>query len=223
MEEERRASRPTGSKVAKLNWEMAVIALLVIGVATKASRRGAKPSTPAIRWTDSEMATFIEQVAPIGVPLEAALKVYAAESGLDPHASSGIAWGLCQAIGSTLKALGWQRAAKEFGTLSVAQQAPWIAKLLAYQARAIGFVPDNAIDLYVANFSPLAAKMHANVLYREGTQAYAKNRGLDHGAKGYIDRGDLALALGKAESSDAYKNAVAQLRRLTMTRKAGHA
>jgi hypothetical protein len=157
------------------------------------------------------MRIFAEQLGPLGVPLEAALAVYTAESGLDPKASSGIAWGIAQLTGRTLKGLGWLKPAKEFGQLSVKDQAPWIAKLVASQARMIGFIPKNALELYVANFKPAAAKAHEDVLYRQGSDGYAKNASLDRDRKGWIDRQDLQVSLNRAEATETYKRAIAQL------------
>jgi hypothetical protein len=164
-----------------------------------------------VTWTDQEMRTFAEQLGPLGVPLEAALAVYTAESGLDPKASSGIAFGIAQLTGRTLKGLGWLKPAKDFGQLSVSAQAPWIAKLVASQARMIGFVPKNALELYVANFKPAAAKAGEDVLYRQGQDAYAKNINLDRDRKGFIDRHDLQVSLNRAEATETYKRAIAQL------------
>lgn len=196
------------------------IGLVLVGVAWRAAKRGAKPSVWK-PWSDNDAQTFADELVPLGVPLDALLNVYASESGLDPHASSGIAWGLCQAIASTLKSVGWftdHQKASEFGQLSVAQQAPWVAKILASQIRAIGFIPKNAVELYVANFSPKAAAAHADILYSAPSKAYSKNRGLDKtGAapKGYIDRADLNAALERARASRPYLDTSNQMRRLS--------
>lgn len=195
-----------------------MVGLVLVGIAMRGAKRGAKPSAFKA-WSDADARAFIEQLSPLGVPLDALLQVYAAESGLDPAASSGISWGLCQAIESTLKGVGWltDHRAKDFGQLSVAKQAPWIAKVLASQIRMIGYTPTNALDLYEANFSPLAARNHADIIYRAPSQNYQKNRQLDKtGAapKGYIDRADLALALEHARASRPYIETSAQLRRL---------
>jgi len=160
------------------------------------------------------MQAFATQISPSGVPIDAALLVYTAESGLNPRASSGIAWGIAQMTARTLKGLGWTAPGKDFGTLSVAEQSPWIAKLVASQVRMIGFVPKNALDLYVANFKPAAAANREDVLWRKGQDAYAKNANLDREKKGYIDRHDLQVSLSRAESTETYKRAVAQLRKV---------
>lgn len=196
------------------SWLIVAALVLIVGTALKAKRRGARPSAKLVEWSDHDMRAFIDQTKSIGVPLEAALLVYTSESGLDPKASSGIAWGIPQLTKIAAKEIGWTRPLREFGTLTVAEQAPWIAKLQASQARMIGYVPANALDLYVANFSPKAARARSDVIYREGTDAYAKNAGLDRDHKGYIARGDLQVSLNQAAQSETYKRAVAQLRRL---------
>ena len=201
--------------MARKNSDMALVlvGLVLVGIAYRGSKRGAKP-TAFRTWNTADVDAFVREIQPMGIPLEAVLAVYAAESGLDPRASSGIAWGLCQAIESTLKGAGWfasHKRASEFGQLTVAEQAPWLARIMASQIRMIGFTPDNALDFYVANFSPLAARNHADVLYRQGTSAYDKNRGLDRGKKGYIDRADLQAALDRARQTAAYRNTLAQV------------
>lgn len=195
-------------------WIMAAVAMLIIGATSKPRRRGSHASAPLVEWSDYDMRAFVSEVAPIGVPLDAALMVYTAESGLDPRASSGIGWGVPQLTARTAKDLGWTRPIREFATLPVSQQAPWIAKLMAYQARMIGFVPTTALDLYVANLSPRAAREHADVLYRAGTDAYEKNASLDTGSKGFIDRRDLQASLNRAAQTETYRRALAQLRRV---------
>jgi hypothetical protein len=191
-----------------------VALVLVVGTMTKAKRRGARPSAKLVEWSDHDMRAFIEQTSSIGLPLEAALLVYTSESGLDPTASSGLAWGIPQLTQIAAKQIGWTRPVREFATLTVAQQAPWIAKLQAAQIRMIGYTPKDALELYVANLSPKAAKARSEVIYREGTDAYAKNANLDRDHKGYIAAADLKVSLNQAAQTETYKRAVAQLRRL---------
>lgn len=194
------------------NTTLILVGLVLVGVAYRGAKGHSAKPTKFRPWTASDAEAFVDAVAPTGVPLDAALAVYAAESGLDPAASSGVAWGICQAIAGTLKAIGWTRPAKEFAALRVSEQAPWVGRLIAYQIRAIGFTPKSSLDLYVANFSPLAARNHSDVIYRAGTNAYDKNRNLDQGKKGFIDRADLAAALTRAVNSTAYQTTLAQVR-----------
>ena len=191
--------------------------IMLFMLATTAHRRGTSPARAGVRWTDREMRLFADEVASIGVPPEAALLVYTSESGLDPTASSGPAFGIPQLTAGTAKAIGWQSRIADFGKLSVADQIPWIGRLLAYQARSIGFLPKTASDLYVVNFCPRAAREGDDVLYRRGSIAYAKNAQLDRTGKGYISRGDLDESLRRAEQSTTYRAALAQLRRIKET------
>jgi hypothetical protein len=201
-----------------------VVGLVLVGIAMRGAKRGAKPS--AFKpWSDNDAQTFLDELTPLGIPIDALLQVYAAESGLDPKASSGIAWGLCQAIEPTLKGAGWfasHKKASEFGQLTVAQQAPWLANIVASQIRMIGFVPKNATDFYAANFNPSAARAKADVMYSAPSTAYTKNRNLDQSAKGFINRADLAAALARARAGRPYLETSEQLRRLNAKPKAIH-
>jgi hypothetical protein len=193
--------------------ELGLMALIMLATTT-AHRRGTSPARAGVRWSDREMRLFADEVSSIGVPPEAALLVYTAESGLDPAASSGPAYGIPQLTKETAKDIGWTSRIAEFGKLSVAEQIPWIGRLLAYQARSIGHVPKDSTDLYVANFCPRAARTNDDVLYRRGSVAYEKNMQLDRDRKGFISRSDLAESLRRAEQSGTYRAAVAQLRRV---------
>jgi len=171
-----------------------------------------------MNWTDEEMFIFANHVGRTGVPVEAALAVYTGESGLHPRAFSGAAYGLAQMRAQTLREIGWSSPPKEFLELGVADQAPWIEKLLNYQAKAVGFTPTNALDLYVTNLSPVAAKSHRDVIYSASVPAeaaaYEGNKGLDKAKKGYIDRADLALYLDRVMNGETYKQAIIQLNRV---------
>lgn len=195
---------------------LAAVVLLNIGQNTTTRRRGAKGSKAVSNWSDADMLAFIANVGPLGIPLADSLLVYTAESGLDPAASSGIAFGICQLTQIAAKAIGWTRPLREFGTLSVTDQAPWVARLQAAQIRMIGYTPKTALELYVANFSPKAAKERSEVIYRQGSAEYAKNFRLDRDKKGYIAAADLNVSLERARNTTTYKNALTQLERLTL-------
>lgn len=160
------------------------------------------------------MHLFIDEVESLGLRPEDVLHVYAAESGLDPAASSGSAFGIPQINRDTAKAIGWQGNVRDFAKLSVADQIPWITKLLAAQIRSIGYVPQTALELYIANFCSRAARDRDNILYRSGSQNYADNRPLDAANKGYISSDDLAASLRKVRDSAAYQTALEQVRRI---------
>ena len=202
-------------ELGKGAWILLALVVLTVGVKTVPKRRGGKASKGVVQWSDGDMQAFVDEVRPLGIPLADSLLVYTAESGLDPTASSGIAWGLPQLTQIAAKQIGWTRPLRDFGTLTVAQQAPWIAKLQASQIRMIGYTPKDALELYVANFSPKAAAARSEVIYRQGTASYAKNANLDRDHKGYIAAADLKVALDRARSSTTYQNAVKQLERMT--------
>lgn len=194
--------------------------LLLLGVVLVASRSKPRRSTFK-QWSRADAEAFRDAVEPLGVPVDSALQVYAAESGLNPAASSGIAWGLCQATARTLRAVGWfnsHKTAKEFGTLSVELQSPWISQILAMQLRTTGMRSVGPLDLYVLNFSPAAAKSGANVIYSAPSKEYDANKPLDAAGKGYIERADLQRALDRAKQSEAYKTTAEQLRQLPRTK-----
>lgn len=209
-----------------INWPLLVlVGLVVFSVRKKlplpTGKTGAKRMPrPGVEWSDDDALAFTTAVRAAGVPVDVALHVYAAESGLDPQASSGISWGLAQFIGKTLKGLGWQRSAAEFGGLSVAEQAPWITKLLRDQVRMLGRVPSSALDLYVLNFWPAAARAGYDVILVRDSQvakereAYEANKGFDRQRKGYITRGDLQAALDRVVHLPALGRVQAQIRRL---------
>ena len=209
-----------------INWPLLVlVGLVVFGARTKlplpTGKTGAKRMPrPGVEWSDDDARAFVAAVKAANVPVEAALNVYAAESGLDPQASSGIAWGLAQFVGRTLKGLGWQRSGAEFGGLSVAEQAPWITRLLKSQVAMLGRAPSSALDLYVLNFWPAAARAGYDViLVRDSRvakerEAYAKNKNLDRAGKGYITRGDLQTSLDRVVHLPALGRVQAQIRRL---------
>lgn len=210
-----------------INWPLLVLVGLVVLNVRKslplpaAGKTGAKRMPrPGVEWSDDDALAFTQAVKAAGVPVDAALQVYAAESGLDPQASSGIAWGLAQFVGKTLKGLGWQRSAAEFGGLTVAEQAPWITKLLKAQVAMLGRVPNSALDLYILNFWPAAARAGYDVILVRDSQvakerqAYAANKGLDRAGKGYITRGDLQTSLDRVVHLPALGRVQAQIRRL---------
>ena len=204
--------------------------LVVLGLALAYASRSSSPSTsnlPAkrmpragVRWSDDDVRAFVSAVEASGVPVDYALHVYAAESGLDPMASSGISWGLPQFIGQTLRAMGWSGKAADFGLLSVREQAPYVGKLLRTQVATLGRVPTSPVDLYAVNFWPASARSGSDViLVRDSLDAkerdaYQKNQGLDRAKKGYITRGDLQTSLDRVVRLPALARVQDQIRRL---------
>lgn len=185
------------------------------------SRAGSKRK-PAVNvaWSDEDMRAFRKAVEASGVPLDAALQVYAAESGLDAAASSGAAWGIAQITAQTLRGIGYGGDGPSFGTLSVADQAPWIGRLLKSQVAYLGYTPQTAVDLYAVNFWPKAAKLREDVIVVRDSKdpreaaAYRGNAGLDQKKKGWITRDDLRVRLDKFGKLPALMRAREQARRL---------
>jgi len=177
-------------------------------------RRGTRPPRQSMRWVDRDMHLFMDEVESLGLRAEDVLKVYAAESGLDPAATSDSAFGIPQLTRDTAKAIGWQGNVRDFAKLSVGEQIPWITKLLAAQIRSIGYVPQDALELYIANFCPRAARDRDNILYRSDSEAYKANWRLDRANKGYISSDDLADSLRQVQNSAVYQTALEQVRRI---------
>jgi hypothetical protein len=196
--------------------ETIIFALALVFFSQKGNKPKGRPLGP--EWSDEDMLIFASSVKATGVPVEAALLVYTAESNLDPKASSGVAWGLAQITAGTLRDLKWSEPAPAFGKLSVADQVPWIVQLLEYQKKAIGFTPATALDLAVANLSPAAARAKRFVVYDSKKPgelaAYNGNAGLDSRGKGNIDRDDVAAYLRSWRDSETYKRALVQLARV---------
>jgi len=149
---------------------------------------------PSYKWTSEDAKAFRFAIEPIMDPVEV-LRVYVCESGLNPHAQNGVAFGLCQATLSTLRVIGWKSSGANFAKLTVSQQVPYCRTLIQKQIDAIGYKPTNAQELYVANLSPLAAKKRSSVIYKAPSKAYEGNKGLDRGKKGYITPDDLGAAI----------------------------
>ena len=193
--------------------ESVLALLLLFFFAAKRPKVGGRPVTI---WNSDDMFVFGNTIKNTGVPVWAALSVYTAESNLDPKAvnKKTQASGLAQIMPSVLLELGYTDGPAAFRKLSVADQAPWIARLLEYQIRIIGFTPNKALDLYVANLSPAASKAHAFKIYSKDNpaqaDAYNKNAGLDTAGKGWIDRDDLGRVLAAVEQTGTYGHALDQ-------------
>lgn len=165
-------------------------------------------------WSDSDMFAFMTAVRATGVAVNDALLVYTSESNLNPQAGNSVAIGIAQWTYQTLKGLGWTGTFKGFGGLTVGEQAPWVGRLIAAQVRYIGYVPKSALELYVANFSPVAAKARATKIYSAGTIEYNQNSGLDRDKKGWIAPSDLQVSLVRAAATKTYADAIAQAARI---------
>lgn len=186
-----------------------MVALVLVGLVAYEKRRKVVPTRPGkFAWSQNEMQKFVDEIGPLGVPLPAVLAVYTCESGLDPKASSGSAWGICQMSQVAAKALNFPGKASDFGKLSLLDQIPWCARLIASQIRMIGRVPKDATEVYWANFAPGPMSRNERICYRRGSAGYEKNKPLDYDGKGFIDVDDLTHYLTKCQSSDTYKQAL---------------
>lgn len=194
---------------------------MLLGVVLLArSNTGKRRATTAGgKWSDDDMRAFLAAL-PAGMSPDVVLPVYASESGLDPAASSGIAWGIAQMIEQTLRGVGWKSGGPAFGRLSVREQAPYVGRLLASQVRTLGFVPTDPVDLYAVNFWPESARRRDDVILMRDSKvakeraAYAKNHNLDRARKGWISREDLRESLARVKNLPALVRAQQQIRRL---------
>lgn len=184
-----------------------------------ASREVPRNTTAPVRaapWDLSDVEAFVRELGGLGMPLEPLLLVMAAESGLNPRASSGVAWGLMQAQGPVLKSAGWTREPSSFTQLSVQQQLPWIRKMLTKQVAFSGYAPQTSVEIFRMNLSPVAGKNRNAIIYDSTVpgqrQAYAANRQLDLSGKGRIDVSDLANNLANVERTQHYNRHRAMLR-----------
>jgi len=193
---------------------------ILLGLLLLSRGGGKRRPAVSVAWTDDDMRAFRKAVEASGVPLDAALQVYAAESGLDAAASSGAAWGIAQITAQTLRGIGYGGDGPTFGTLSVADQAPWIGRLLKSQVGYLGYTPQTAVELYAVNFWPKAAKTRENIIVVRDSKdareaaAYRGNAGLDAKKKGWITRDDLRVRLEKFSKLPALVRAREQARRL---------
>ena len=194
-----------------------LIALALVALAAGSGGGGGKRLPRPVHWSDSEMRAYIELFTPVlGNHLEPYLAMMAAESGLDPQASSGSAWGLNQAQGPLLRAAGWRATPAAFGGLNVIGQLPFVARMLKVQIGGIGYVPITGAEFWRMNLSPKAAKERADVIYtrERDPRAYAGNKGLDQGKKGFINMADLQTVFDRVSGTPLVQRHWAQLRRL---------
>jgi hypothetical protein len=160
------------------------------------------------------MRSFVRECEPTRVSLENYLLVLFSESGLDPAASSGVAWGLNQAQGPLLRAAGYTREPSTFTELGVSDQMPFVGRMLRQQIREVGHVPESAEELWRMNLSPAAERSQSDVIYSRGTRNYDANAALDANRDGVITLSDLAARLAPVRAGAAFQRHLAQLRRV---------
>jgi hypothetical protein len=166
-------------------------------------------------WSDDDMRIFCREISRTGMAPADALLVYFLESGLQPwifnvHGS----YGIDQAQSAMLRAAGWKDSSPAYLALSVAQQIPYVAKVLRIQIATIGYVPADAAELLRVQLSPRAAKLKDDVIYKRGTSAYVANRWLDRGNKGAITMEDLRRELQAVSLRPFFQQHLAMLRRV---------
>jgi hypothetical protein len=172
------------------SWSLPILFLFFLSIC------GAKRvKFPPYKWSIDDAKAFIDAITPTGIDAREVAKVYQCESGLNPHATNGFAFGLCQATKQTLRGIGWKNGMDDFVNLTVRDQAAWCAEVIRAQIKAIGYVPRDAGELYVANLSPAAARSRSSVIYRAPSKEYDGNKGLDVGKKGYITPDDMRAAI----------------------------
>jgi hypothetical protein len=131
------------------------------------------------------------------------LAIFLAESGVGPHVGNSIGcMGLNQIC--NLKSVGWTGTGAEYLSLPGEQQIAFVQRYFdnvnRYPAiRDFG-------SLYLANFNPgHMGKPDSFVLYRAGDSAYADNRGVDFGNKGFIEIADMAKFVAQAVNRNPAK------------------
>jgi hypothetical protein len=170
-------------------------------------------------WTDDEMRAFAMAVTAAGVSPVFALSVYNFESGLNPHAENAQtkAQGLPQFMPFVLQAMGYPGDPHLFHELGVMAQLPWVTKLLAQQVHELGGAPLTEAKLFHLNLYPKTS--HGTTVYRHDSEdpdergAYAANKALDRGGKGFVDEDDLTAMLSGAKGPK-YKAMLQQLFRV---------
>lgn len=147
-----------------------------------------------------------------------AVKLLLHESGLNPSATaktaSGqpVATGIFQLLVNSVPTFTGMPV-KAFNALSAAAQVPFAARWWKQMASGFGAkLPVSGRDLYWLNYLPAAYSSGApdsymfvknndtylnakSKLWNSLPGVYSQNRNLDHGNKGYITAGDMALAL----------------------------
>jgi len=118
------------------------------------------------------------------------LMMFLAESGCNPGIANSIGCaGLNQIC--NLKAVGFTQGVQAYIALPGDQQLAYVQKYFDNVNRYPAMV--DVGSLYLANFNPgHLGKPDSFVLYRQGDQAYALNKGLDFGNKGFIEVADMA-------------------------------
>ena len=146
--------------------------------------------------------------------------------GLGPWAwnKDGDAKGLTQMMPRTLANLGWKpgdpdydRAAGDYNKAPIPVQLSWARRYFDYWRRTarLDFWPSSGV-MYLANFYPAHLSFagdpsHVLVDSKKAPSVYLVNRGLDTGAKGFINVLDMQIHAAKGVGSKLYQAAVRSL------------
>ncbi len=134
----------------------------------------------------------------LGLQREWLESVIDAESGGKPDAvneETG-ASGIIQWLPSTARDLG--TTVEAIRAMTAEEQMPLVEQYLQPYAKKIASLE----DAHLAVFFPAAlGRDNSYVLFREGSEAYAKNHLLDRGKKGHVTRGDLLQRIKKQGDS----------------------
>lgn len=150
-------------------------------------------------------------------PLELAA-VLVSESGMRPNAhNAGGAYGIFQAIPSTLRGLGWSSSPDSFLSLSATEQLPYLEKFMSSVSKMTGIHswPGGAA-FHWALFYPATIHRGFNVnsvivSRAEDAPSYDGNRQLDYGNKGFITYGDIIRFTDSVKSSNVYQSIATRL------------
>lgn len=164
------------------------------------------------------MRQYVALFRGCGIPLEHLLLMFYAESGLDPQATSGAAWGINQAQGPLLKLAGFHGNPPDYCLLSVREQLPIVRKCVQVQINAIGHAPQTPGEVWRMNLSPSAAQKRSEVIYARDNPAqrrfYEANKALDTGNKGTITLSDLETRIGRTGAGAGFLRHRQQLDRI---------
>lgn len=175
-------------------------------------------------WTDQDLLNFQAMAGRLGMRAADLLLVLYSESGLKPYAAAKnadgypVAVGLNQLTSVVNSALGLTEDERiALLDKTVAEQLPYVEKSLRVFNKYK--LPD-AGALYALNFAParLAQGADGNVVLYDSQKdpaAYASNKGVDHGKKGFINIEDMRVALRRNRNAADFQKALARYKAVT--------
>jgi hypothetical protein len=185
-----------------------------VTVTPQAPHTPSTPPTPQVPTPASLTPAFHTKVKDIATRLGAhpddLMRVMSFETGgtfnpAEPNRAGSSGRGLLQFLSKTAAGLGTTTEALE--RMTPEAQLDYVEKYLAPYKGRIGTLQ----DLYMAVLYPDAiGKDAAHILFRQGSQAYTQNAGLDIGKKGYVTVGDATTMVQNAGNRRAEAQAQAQ-------------